>query len=62
MPPPEGQEAQPGTAKEQRPAERLLTREEVMQLLDRLAELEREHQALEAAGRAKRRASVKRDW
>ena len=62
QPPPDAKEGQAGTPKEPPPAERLLTREEVMQILDRLAEIEREHAALEAAGRARRRAGVKRDW
>ena len=38
------------------------TREQVMQLLDKLAELEKQQKALEAALRAKRRAAAKRDW
>jgi len=41
--------------------ERVLTREEVMQLLDRLGELEKQQKALEAALRAKRN-KAKRDW
>jgi Ca-activated chloride channel family protein len=65
---PEEQPAQPQDAEQQgqpqpvEPQERLLTREEVMQLLDRLAELEKEQQALEAALRGKRRGTVKKDW
>lgn len=43
------------------PEERVLTREEVMQLLDRLAELEKQQKALEAQLRAKR-SKAKRDW
>jgi hypothetical protein len=39
-----------------------LTREEVQQLLDRLAELEKEAGALEAALRSARRKPVPRDW
>ena len=44
------------------PAERLLTREEVMRLFDKLEQLEKEGEALRAAlGRA-RRIPVERDW
>lgn len=64
---PEGQEGeqppedgtQPPPAQ---PEERVLTREQVMQLLDKLADLEKQQKALEAALRAKRRAAAKRDW
>jgi Ca-activated chloride channel family protein len=42
--------------------ERVLTREEVMQLLDKLAELEEKQKAFEAAVRARQRAKMKRDW
>jgi len=51
---PEPKEDQPGE-------ERVLTREEVMQLLDRLGELEKQQKALEAALRAKRN-KTRRDW
>jgi Ca-activated chloride channel family protein len=54
------EEAQPS-----RPAERKeehLTREEVLRLLDRLAELEKQGKAIEAALRARKRTAVKRDW
>jgi Ca-activated chloride channel family protein len=43
-------------------AERVLTREEVMQLLDKLAELEKRQRALDAASRARSRARTARDW
>jgi hypothetical protein len=56
------QQAQPGEEKPEQQAERVLTREQVMQLLDKLAELEKQQKALEAALRAKRRAAAKRDW
>jgi Ca-activated chloride channel family protein len=60
----EGQDeqAQPTEEKPARPAERVLTREEVMQLLDKLAELEKQQKALDAALRARKRAAAKRDW
>jgi Ca-activated chloride channel family protein len=57
---PEPQEGTPQAAEP--PEERVLTREEVMQLLDKLAELEAQQRALEAALRARTRAATKRDW
>ena len=59
-PPEEGGEAQPADASQ--PQERLLTREEVMRLLDRLAELEDEREELEASLRQSERIPVPRDW
>jgi len=59
--PPEEQ-AQPAEPKAEQPSERVLTREQVMQLLDKLAELEKKQQALQAALRARKRAAAKRDW
>lgn len=44
------------------PPERLLTKEEVMRLLDRLQELEEEGAALEAALRGSGQIPVERDW
>ncbi len=44
------------------PSERHLTREEVMRLLDRLSELEKEGQAVRSAIREARRVPVDRDW
>ena len=55
-------EGDQASASEAEPQERLLTREEVLQLLDKLADLEKQQKALEAALRAKRRPPVKRDW
>ena len=40
----------------------MLTREEVMQLLDKLSELEKQQKAFDAMRRAKSRANTKRDW
>lgn len=60
--PQDAQESELGQPQPVEPPERLLTREEVMQLLDKLAELEKEQQALEAALRGKRRGNVKKDW
>jgi Ca-activated chloride channel family protein len=59
VPPPE---AAPEPAGEAPPSERVLTREEVMQLLDKLAELEKQQKALQAALRARQQARTKRDW
>ena len=70
------QEEPPGASGEEQPgaeqpagaagagdaAERVLTREEVMRLLDKLADLEERGRALEAALRAARRVPVKKDW
>jgi Ca-activated chloride channel family protein len=58
----DGSESEPPKDAQQEPAERVLTREEVMQLLDKLAELEKQQKAIDAALRAKRRAAKKRDW
>jgi Ca-activated chloride channel family protein len=55
------QEAQEQEEPQGQPEERVLTREEVMQLLDQLAELEKQQKALEAQLRAKR-SKAKRDW
>jgi len=61
-PPEEGaEEPQPAQPQDGEPEERVLTKEEVMQLLDRLAQLEKQQKALEAALRAKRN-KAKRDW
>jgi Ca-activated chloride channel homolog len=63
-PPPkdgEAPEPKPGQPKEA-PDERVLTREQVMQLLDKLSDLEKQQKALEAALRARKRAAAKRDW
>ena len=43
-------------------AERHLTREEVMRLLDKLSELEEQYRAFQEAMRAARRIPVERDW
>lgn len=43
-------------------AERHLTREEVMRLLDKLSEMEEEYRAFQEAMRAARRIPVERDW
>jgi len=51
-------EARPGEVS----AERHLTREEVLRLLDRLGDLEEEGEALEAMLREARRVPVDRDW
>ncbi|HEX6885563.1 MAG TPA: VWA domain-containing protein [Planctomycetota bacterium] len=56
---PEEQQAPPPPGASE---ERVLTREEVMRLLDKLAELEEKQKALEAALRARQRAKTKRDW
>lgn len=65
-PEPEGAEEQqpaaPQSAGEGEPEERVLTREEVMRLLDRLAELEEQGRELEAALQKARRTPVARDW
>lgn len=53
-------EAQP--APEQPPTERVLTREEVMQLLDKLSQLEKQQKALQSALRARQQKKTKRDW
>lgn len=55
QPPSGGMEAEP-------PAERMLTREEVMRLLDKLGDLEKQQKALEALLRARRRSATQRDW
>lgn len=56
------EDAKPEEPKPAQPSEeRVLTREEVMQLLDRLGELEKQQKALEAALRAKRN-KARRDW
>jgi len=47
---------------EQPPAERVMTREEVIRLLDKLSELEEEAQAMEAAKAKARTVRVDRDW
>lgn len=60
QPPEEGGEAQ--TPESSEPQERLLTREEVMRLLDRLGELEEQREELEAALRQSQRVPVPRDW
>lgn len=61
-----GEEPRPEPADEAAPAgepeERLLTREEVQRLLDRLADIEQEARALREALRAARRVPVPRDW
>jgi hypothetical protein len=58
---PRPEEGEARSGKEQ-PAERLLTREEVMRLLDKLSELEQEGEALRAAMSRARRIPVERDW
>lgn len=58
--PPEAQ--QPSAAEPSGEEERHLTREEVMRLLDRLAEIDEKAQALRAALREARRIAVERDW
>lgn len=66
--PPQGEEGAEGAQEDaapqpaEPPDERVLTREEVMQLLDKLAELEEKQKAFEAALRARARAKTKRDW
>jgi len=60
QPPEEGGEAQQAESTE--PEERLLTREEVMRLLDRLGELEEQREQLDAALRQSQRVPVPRDW
>jgi len=59
-PPEEGGEAQQADPGELQ--ERLLTREEVMRLLDRLSKLEEERELLDAALRESQRVPVPRDW
>ena len=54
--------ADPQPAKGEVDAERHLTREEVLRLLDRLQDLEQEAQSLRAALREARRIPVERDW
>jgi hypothetical protein len=59
--PPEG--AEQGEAQPQaQDSERHLTREEVMRLLDRLAEMEQQGKEFEARLRQARRQAVERDW
>ena len=55
-------DVQPGDESSGEPAERVLSHEEVMRLLDRLDELEDEAQVLEALLRATRRIPVDKDW
>ena len=55
----QGGEASSQSAPEE---ERLLTREEVMRLLDQLDDLEDQREALEAAIQKQRRVPVERDW
>lgn len=62
-----GEEQTPAQAAEPQegepaPSERVLTREEVLRLLDKLAELEEQGKKLEALLRAKRRTPTERDW
>ncbi len=59
---PRGGEQQPADPESAANAERRLTREQVLQLLDKLGELEKEAQALEAQIREARRVPVTRDW
>ncbi len=59
---PQSEEQEPGDSTSAEDAERHLTREQVLQLLDKLGELEREAQALEAQIREARRVPVARDW
>lgn len=59
QPPQSGGEAE---SRQQTGEERVLTREEVMRLLDQLGELEDQREALEAALRQARRVPVERDW
>ena len=57
------QDAEPmSSATPEELSERHLTREEVMRLLDKLAELEAQGEALQAQLREARRVSVARDW
>ncbi len=56
------EEQDPAQAGEPEDAERHLTREEVLRLLDRLAELEAQGKALEARLRQARRETVEKDW
>jgi len=60
--PEEGGQDQAQPPPRPQPSEQVLTREEVMQLLDKLADLEKKQKALEAALHARRRAQAKRDW
>ena len=62
--PDEGQEEQAPQPHEGNPenAERHLTREEVMRLLDKLSQMEDEYRALQESLRAARRIPVERDW
>lgn len=57
-----GEEKDAAQAGEPEDAERHLTREEVLRLLDRLAELEAQGKALEARLRQARRETVEKDW
>lgn len=66
-PEPEPQEGQPGEeppAPEEaaEPAERLLTREEVLRLLDLLEQIEEEGERVRAQLRSSRRQKVEKDW
>lgn len=61
--PEESQEQDAADAEpEGEPEERLLTREEVLRLLDRLAQLDEQAEALRARLRERRRVPVERDW
>jgi hypothetical protein len=69
QPPEEGEGAEPEEApaeeepsEQAEPTERLLTREEVMRLLDRLAELEAEGERVRAAAAKSGHPPVERDW
>lgn len=61
-PPSEAEAAQEGEEQPGEEAERHLTKEEVMRLLDRLAELEEQGRQVEAQLQRASRQSVERDW
>jgi hypothetical protein len=56
---PDEKESEPGEAE---PEERVLSKEEVLRLLDQLAEIEKQAEEVRAALRERRRTPVKRDW
>ncbi len=61
-PEPGQEEGQPAPSEPKETAERVLTREEVMQLLDKLGQLEKQQKALEGALRARQQKKTRRDW
>lgn len=58
----EPSESEPPQEGDEQQEERLLTREEVMRLLDLLEEIEKEGEALRARLQQQRRVPVERDW